>query len=72
VGVKVVGNLAHDLIDRPLAGSEASVGDQAELSQHVGPLVIWRDWAMAFPDHHRHVTHLAIGYPTHVVFVVPF
>ena len=71
VGVEVVGDLAHDPIDRPAAVAEAGVGHPGQLRQHVRHIVVGRHRPMMLPDHHRDVADLAVGHPAHVVLVVP-
>jgi len=71
MAVEVVGDLAHDAVVGPDAGTEDVVGHAAELGPHVIEIVGRRFGPVLTPDHHGDVADLAVGDPTDVVFVVP-
>ena len=71
MGVEVVGDLAHDRVERPGTGTENLVGDPPQMAEHVVAHGVRRIGGVAAPHHHGHATDLAVGHPAHVVLVVP-
>ncbi len=70
VGVVVVGDVAHVVVDVALAAENAG-GDLAQQRVHVGHVLGGRLGAVVAPHHHGHVADVALGDPADVVLVVP-
>jgi hypothetical protein len=69
VGVVVVGDIAHVVVD--VDAAKVGRGYFAEAGVHVGELSRWRLGAVAAPDDHRRLADLALRDPADVVLVVP-
>lgn len=70
MGVVVVGNIPHVVIDRPGGVHKLFVRHFGEHLVEVALYLIWRVGIVRSPDHHRHETYLAVPDPTRLVFEV--
>jgi hypothetical protein len=71
MGVEVVGNLAHDPVQRVAIRSEQIGGHPFQLPQHVGDPISRRFGTVLVPHHDGDVARLAIGHPAGAVLVMP-
>jgi hypothetical protein len=71
VGVKVVRNLAHVGVERPVALPENLVCNTAKAREHQLELLRRGFDTMASPYDHRDPADLALGDPADLVLVVP-
>lgn len=69
--VIVVRNVAHVIVEGPLALAYRLVRDRAEQGPHLLTLLRWRRVAVFSPHHHRDFTDLAVGNPAEFALEVP-
>lgn len=70
MGVIVIGDVPHVIINRPRRGGKLHVGDERERVVKL-TLYFWRrSRVVNSPHHHRHQADLAVGDPTRLIFVV--
>ena len=70
VGVVVVGDVTHVVIDRPLADAEFTVGHRRESFVELSFEILGRRGVVVTPHHHGHETDLAVRDPTQLVLDV--
>ena len=70
VRVVVIGDVAHVIVERPLALAQLAISDSTKQYSHLVALIFGRRGAVCAPHDHRYLANLAVGNPTQFVFEV--
>ena len=72
MGVVVVGDLAHVVVEKPIIGSKDLVPNLRKARVHVRDIIDRWLGTVRAPHNHRDRAGFALGDPTTIVFVEPF